>query len=39
MKDIFAGFLDIVGGQSDRYEKEPRTARDIALPEMIYKAE
>jgi uncharacterized protein YbjQ (UPF0145 family) len=39
MTDIFAGFLDIVGGRSGRYEKEPRTAGDIALPEMIYKAE
>ncbi len=39
MKDIFAGFRDIVGGRSAAYEKELRTARDIALREMTEEAE
>lgn len=39
MKDLFAGFRDIVGGRSAAYEKELRTARDIALREMTEEAE
>jgi uncharacterized protein YbjQ (UPF0145 family) len=33
-KDFFAGIRDIVGGRSAAYEKELRTAREIALTEM-----
>jgi uncharacterized protein YbjQ (UPF0145 family) len=34
-KDIFAGIRDIVGGRSAAYEKELRTAKDIAITEMM----
>jgi len=34
-KDIFAGIRDIVGGRSAAYEKELRTAKDIAISEMM----
>ncbi len=37
-KDIFAGIRDIVGGRSAAYEKELRSAKDIALREMIEAA-
>lgn len=33
-KDITAGFRNIVGGRSGKYEEELRKARDIALEEM-----
>ena len=33
-KDIFAGIRDIVGGRSAAYEKELRSAKDIAVNEM-----
>ena len=33
-RDFFAGIRDIVGGRSAAYEKELRTAREIALTEM-----
>jgi uncharacterized protein YbjQ (UPF0145 family) len=33
-KDFFAGIRDIVGGRSAAYEKELRSAREIALTEM-----
>lgn len=33
-RDLFAGIRDIVGGRSAAYEKELRTAREIALDEM-----
>ena len=33
-KDFFAGIRDIVGGRSAAYEKELRSAREIALAEM-----
>ena len=33
-RDFFAGIRDIVGGRSAAYEKELRSARDIALAEM-----
>ena len=33
-KDFFAGIRDIVGGRSAAYEKELRTAREIAIAEM-----
>ena len=38
-KDIFAGIRDIVGGRSATYEKELRTAKDIALNEMTAQAQ
>jgi len=38
-KDIFAGIRDIVGGRSAAYEKELRTAKDIAVSEMIEQAQ
>ena len=33
-RDFFAGIRDIVGGRSGAYEKELRTAREIAMGEM-----
>lgn len=39
MKDIFAGFRDIVGGRSNAYEQELKKARKIAMDEMIAEAE
>src|SRR3989337_3250611 len=33
-RDFFAGIRDIVGGSSAAYEKELRSAREIALLEM-----
>ena len=37
-KDLFAGIRDIVGGRSASYEKELRTAKQIAVSEMIENA-
>lgn len=37
-KDFFAGIRDIVGGRSAAYEKELRSARDIALQEVEQQA-
>jgi len=37
-KDIMAGIRDIVGGRSAVYEKELRSAKDIALREMTENA-
>ncbi len=37
-KDFFAGIRDIVGGRSASYERELRTAKDIAVKEMIEQA-
>ncbi|MDF1612390.1 MAG: heavy metal-binding domain-containing protein [Stygiobacter sp.] len=37
-KDIFASIRDIVGGRSAAYEKELRTAKDIAINEMVEQA-
>jgi len=37
-KDFFAGIRDIVGGRSAAYEKELRTAKDIAINEMTQQA-
>lgn len=34
MKDLFAGFRDIVGGRSGAYEEELQKARQIAMEEM-----
>jgi len=38
-KDIFAGIRDIIGGRSAAYEKELRTAKDIAINEMTQQAQ
>ncbi|MEZ5416004.1 MAG: heavy metal-binding domain-containing protein [Vicinamibacterales bacterium] len=37
-KDLFAGVRDIVGGRSATYERELRTARDLALREIEQSA-
>jgi uncharacterized protein YbjQ (UPF0145 family) len=38
-KDIFASIRDIVGGRSEAYERELQKAKDIAIGEMVAKAE
>lgn len=38
MKDLFAGFRDIVGGRSSAYEQELQRARGIAMREMEEQA-
>lgn len=38
MKDMFAGFRDIVGGRSAAYEQELQKARVIAMREMEQQA-
>ncbi len=37
-KDLFAGIRNIIGGRSAAYEKELRTAKDIAMEEMVQQA-
>lgn len=37
-RDMFAAVRDIVGGRSGAYEKELKSARDIALEEMVDEA-
>jgi uncharacterized protein YbjQ (UPF0145 family) len=37
-KDLFAGIRDIVGGRSATYERELRTARDLAIGELSQNA-
>lgn len=37
-KDLFAGIRDIVGGRSATYENELRSARDIAVTELMQAA-
>lgn len=37
-KDFFAGIRDIVGGRSATYEKELRSAKDLAVEEMVEQA-
>lgn len=37
-RDFFAGVRDIVGGRSGAYEKELRTAREIAFRELSEQA-
>lgn len=39
VRDIFASVRDIVGGRSAAYEKELAKARNIAMEEMVAKAE
>ena len=38
-KDIFASIRDIVGGRSEAYKKELQKAKDIAVEEMVAKAQ
>ena len=38
-KDIFATVRDIVGGRSATYEAELQKARDIALKELVQRAQ
>lgn len=38
-RDLFAGIRDIVGGRSAAYEKELAQAREIALQEMVDRAQ
>ena len=37
-KDLFAGIRDIVGGRSGAYEEELRSAKQIAIQEMVEQA-
>jgi uncharacterized protein YbjQ (UPF0145 family) len=37
-RDFFAGIRDIVGGRSAAYERELRTAKEIAMREMTEQA-
>jgi uncharacterized protein YbjQ (UPF0145 family) len=37
-RDVFAAVRDIVGGRSDAYERELRTAKEIAVNEMVAEA-
>ena len=39
LKDFFAGIRDIVGGRSASYEKVLRQAKDIAMNEMMDRAQ
>lgn len=39
VKDFFAGIRDIVGGRSASYEKVLRQAKDIAMNEMMERAQ
>lgn len=39
IKDIFASVRDFVGGRSASYEKVLREAKDIAMQEMIQRAQ
>lgn len=38
-KDLFADIRDIVGGRSATYERELQRARDVALREIVERAE
>ncbi|MBD3258609.1 heavy metal-binding domain-containing protein [candidate division GN15 bacterium] len=38
-KDIFASIRDIVGGRSQAYEEELEKAKQIAIQEMVTKAQ
>jgi uncharacterized protein YbjQ (UPF0145 family) len=38
-KDMFAGIRDIVGGRSAAYERELQKAKDIAIREMVERAQ
>ena len=39
LRDIMAGLRDVVGGRSGAYEAKMQEARDIALKEMMEKAQ
>jgi uncharacterized protein YbjQ (UPF0145 family) len=39
LRDIMAGLRDVVGGRSGAYEKKMNEAREIALKEMMEKAQ
>lgn len=39
LKDLFAGIRDIVGGRSAAYEEELQKARNVAVQEMVQRAE
>jgi uncharacterized protein YbjQ (UPF0145 family) len=39
VKDLFASVRDIVGGRSAAYEQELEKARNLAMNEMVEKAE
>ena len=38
-RDIMAGLRDVVGGRSGAYEQKMQEAREIAINEMVEKAE
>ena len=38
-KDMFAGIRDIVGGRSAAYERELQRAKDLAIHEMVERAQ
>ncbi len=38
VKDMLAGITDIVGGRAGVYENEFRTAKDLAMAEMVAEA-
>jgi len=38
-KDLFAGIRDIVGGRSAAYEEELENAKQLAIDEMVDRAE
>lgn len=37
-RDMFAGLRDLVGGRSASYEKELKTAKQLAVEEMVEEA-
>lgn len=39
VKDLFAGVRDIVGGRSGAYEKSLADARNMAMEELVQKAQ
>jgi uncharacterized protein YbjQ (UPF0145 family) len=39
LRDIMAGLRDVVGGRSKAYEEKMNDARDIAIREMVEKAQ
>jgi uncharacterized protein YbjQ (UPF0145 family) len=38
-RDVFAGIRDIVGGRSAAYERELQRAKEIAIREMVERAQ
>ncbi len=39
LKDWFASITDVIGGRASQYEKSLRTAKDLAVAEMVEQAE